>query len=74
MSVKTPHQPDIAPQIHHNLPPQNTPKSEKPPVKHHNDAPELFSPLNHSETDENSKEAFSTPSLWQRNKNAVSLG
>jgi hypothetical protein len=39
MSVKTPHQPRIAPQIHHDLPPQKHPKSAKPPVKDHIDTP-----------------------------------
>jgi hypothetical protein len=49
MSVKTPHQPRIAPQIHHDLPPQNTPKSAKRPVKDHIDTPWTFFPLNHSD-------------------------
>jgi hypothetical protein len=39
MSLKTPHQPRIAPQIHHDLPPQKHPKSAKPPVKDHIDTP-----------------------------------
>jgi hypothetical protein len=43
MSVKTPHQPCIAPQIDHDLPPQNTPKSAKPPVKDHIDPVKFFS-------------------------------
>jgi len=39
MAAKAPHQPHKPPQIHHDLPPQNHPKSAKPPVKDHIDTP-----------------------------------
>jgi len=37
--AKTPHPPRNSPQIHHDLPPKNTTKSAKSPVKDHIDTP-----------------------------------